>query len=141
MLRTTLIHPPLLAALAACGHGSRVLLADANYPVMTGVASRAAVIHLGLRPGMVGVIEVLSTLLDSVVVESAAVMASSDASEPPVFEEFRALLGLPLEEMTRHDFYTAARSPDLGVVVHTGEQRLFANVMLTLGVVHGRTIP
>ena len=31
MLRFPLIHPPMLAALAAAGHGARVLLADANY--------------------------------------------------------------------------------------------------------------
>ncbi|PKW26572.1 RbsD/FucU family protein [Phycicoccus duodecadis] len=141
MLRTTLIHPPLLAALAACGHGSKVLLTDANYPVKTGVAPHATVVHLALRPGTVGVIEVLTTLLDTVVVESAAVMAPPDGTEPAVFEEFGALLEMPLERLSRHDFYTAARTPDVGVVVHTGEQRLFANLMLTLGVVHGRTNP
>jgi len=42
VLRFPLIHPPLLAALAAAGHGSRVLLADANYPHATGVSPRAA---------------------------------------------------------------------------------------------------
>lgn len=141
MLRTTLIHPPLLAALAACGHGSKVLLADANYPVRTGAWPHAAVVHLALRPGTVGVTEVLATLLDAIVVESAAVMAPSDGAEPAVFEEFGTLLGLPLERLSRTDFYSAARTPDVGVVIHTGEQRLFANLMLTLGVVHGRTHP
>ena len=33
MLRTDLIHPPLLEALARCGHGSKVLIADGNYPL------------------------------------------------------------------------------------------------------------
>jgi L-fucose mutarotase/ribose pyranase (RbsD/FucU family) len=28
--RSPLIHPPLLAALGAAGHGGRVLIADAN---------------------------------------------------------------------------------------------------------------
>ncbi|WP_318783043.1 RbsD/FucU domain-containing protein [Cellulosimicrobium sp. SH8] len=36
MLRYPLLHPGLIGALAGAGHGSRVLLADANYPHSTG---------------------------------------------------------------------------------------------------------
>src|SRR6266568_4063679 len=46
MLRFPLIHPPLLAALGAAGHGARVLIADANYSHSTNVGPRAQVIHL-----------------------------------------------------------------------------------------------
>jgi L-fucose mutarotase len=55
VLRFPLIHPPLLAALGAAGHGGvargRVLLADANYSHSTNVSPAATVIHLNLRPG------------------------------------------------------------------------------------------
>ena len=30
MLKTKLIHPEIMAALSLCGHGSKVLIADAN---------------------------------------------------------------------------------------------------------------
>ncbi len=50
MLRFPLIHPPLLAALAACGHGGKVLLADANYSHGTNVYPGATTIYLNLRP-------------------------------------------------------------------------------------------
>jgi L-fucose mutarotase/ribose pyranase (RbsD/FucU family) len=36
VLRTRLLHPEILAALAGAGHGSRVLIADGNYPFSTG---------------------------------------------------------------------------------------------------------
>jgi len=36
MLKYRLLHPELLSVLAQAGHGSRILLADANYPVATG---------------------------------------------------------------------------------------------------------
>ena len=52
MLLFPLIHPPLLAALAACGHGGKVLIADANYSHSTNVSPRAALIYLNLRPGL-----------------------------------------------------------------------------------------
>jgi L-fucose mutarotase len=55
VLRFPLIHPSLLAALAACGHGGKVLIADANYSHSTNAHPRAALIHLNVRPGLVTV--------------------------------------------------------------------------------------
>jgi L-fucose mutarotase len=36
MLKTTLLHPEILYALGAAGHGSKVLISDGNYPHTTG---------------------------------------------------------------------------------------------------------
>ena len=33
MLTTKCIHPGLMKALSLCGHGSKVLIADGNYPL------------------------------------------------------------------------------------------------------------
>ena len=33
MLTGKLIHPDIMAALALCGHGDKVLIADGNYPL------------------------------------------------------------------------------------------------------------
>jgi L-fucose mutarotase len=37
--------------------------------------------------------------------------------------------------MARGEFYAAARSPDLAVAVASGDQRLYANILVTVGVV------
>ncbi|WP_418605716.1 RbsD/FucU domain-containing protein [Georgenia sp. SUBG003] len=37
-------------------------------------------------------------------------------------------------ELGRREFYDACRGPDLALVVATGDQRLYANLLLTLGV-------
>jgi L-fucose mutarotase len=74
VLRFPLIHPPLLAALAGCGHGAKVLLADANYSHVTNIGPRATLIHLNLRPGLVTVDQVLEPLLAAVPVEAAHLM-------------------------------------------------------------------
>jgi len=63
VLRFPLIHPPLLAALAACGHGGKVLIADANYSHSTNAGPRATLIYLNLRPGLVTVDQVLAPTL------------------------------------------------------------------------------
>ena len=137
MLRFPLIHPPLLAALGAAGHGGRVLLADANYSHSTNVSPAATLIHLNLRPGLVTVDQVLEPVLAAVPVESVAVMRPDDGTTPAVFTRYREMLGddLPLQPLGRMDFYAQCRQPDLAVCVATGDDRLYANVLLTIGYV------
>jgi L-fucose mutarotase len=134
VLRSPLIHPPLLAALGAAGHGGRVLIADANYSHSTNVHPRAALVHLNVRPGLVTVDQVLEPVIATVPVESVTVMQPDDGSTPEAFAGYRDLLGgLPLQPIGRLDFYAACREPDLAVCVATGDTRLYANVLLTIG--------
>jgi L-fucose mutarotase len=136
MLRYPLIHPPLLGALARAGHGSVVLLADGNYPYATAVSPTAETVWLNLRPGQIPVDDVLETLLGVIPVEAARVMATDTGDEPEIYSRFRTLLpSLTLHPLPRAAFYDEARGPDLAVAVATGEQRLYANILLTLGVV------
>ena len=136
MLRYRLTHPELAAALAAAGHGSIVLLADGNYPLSTATAPTAARIHLNLRPGQVPVDDILATVLDAVPIEAARLMRPDEGPEPGVFGRFRDLLGeVRPTTLARHDFYAAARGIDLAVAVASGDQRAYANILLTIGVV------
>ncbi len=137
MLRGPLLHPEILEALASAGHGARVLIADGNYPFATGAHPAAKRVFLNLAPGTVSAPEVLKVLTKAIPIEKAQVMQPADGSEPPIFEEFRALLGpvLPLSPMGRFEFYDAARGADTALVIATAEQRIYANVLLTIGVV------
>jgi L-fucose mutarotase len=137
MLSTRLIHPEILAALGAAGHGARVLIADGNYPFSTGSHEGAKRVYLNLRPGMVTVPDVLEALVAVLPVESALVMVPSEGPEPEIFAEFLRLLpaGVPLEKKWRLNFYEEARSPDTALVIATGEQRIYANILLVIGVV------
>jgi L-fucose mutarotase len=40
---------------------------------------------------------------------------------------------VPLERVERFAFYDRVRSPDTGVVVATGDERLYGNLLLTIG--------
>lgn len=136
MLRYPLTHPELLRALAAAGHGSKVLLADGNYPHATATPAGATIVYLNLRPGLIGVRDVLETVLTAVDVEAAAVMTPDGDDEPEVFADFRTLLpGLHLEPLERYAFYRAACEPAVTLAVATGEQRWYANLLLTIGAV------
>lgn len=136
MLQYPLIHPQLLAALGAAGHGSKVLIADGNYPHGTARGRNSVLIHLNLRPGLCTVSDVLEPVVSAVPIEAAAVMTAPDRRQLPVHEEFRNCLGVDVEWQTleRFAFYQEARSDDVAVVVATGDQRIYANLLLTIGV-------
>lgn len=137
MLRYQLIHPDILQALGTAGHGSKVLLADGNYPFTTGSNPQAKRVYLNVAPGLVTVPQVLGALVSAIPLERAEVMQTADGSEPPIWNEFRGLLGpdLPLVPLERFAFYDAGRHPDVALVIATGEQRVYANLLLTIGVV------
>ncbi|HNR29364.1 MAG TPA: RbsD/FucU family protein [Candidatus Hydrogenedentes bacterium] len=137
MLKHRLLHPDILEAIASAGHGSRILIADGNYPASTCLGENAALVYLNLAPGKLTVTEVLETLLSAVEIEEAAVMTPGDGPEPPIFDEFRRLLpGLDLVEYDRFEFYEEASGPETCLQIVTGERRLYANLLLTLGVVN-----
>lgn len=133
MLTTTCMNPCILEALSYCGHGSKILIADGNYPLLekTGDAKK---IYLGLCPGTPTVTEVLHALLGVCNFERAEVMTPGDGSEPEIFPEFRRELnGMELHALGRYEFYQACMEPDaLVLAISTGEQRVFANLLLTV---------
>ena len=146
MLKGQLIHPDLLGALGAAGHGSKVLIADANYPASTTLGPNAELIHLNLMPGLVSGTDVLRALVGAVPVEAAAVMQTlkqgpyAMADEPDIWADYRDILraaGNPdeLEQIERYAFYDAVAEDDVAVTIQTGEQRIYANLLLTIGVV------
>lgn len=136
MLRSSLTHPTILAALASAGHGSTVLIADGNFPFSTAPYPAAPVVFLNLAPGLVTVTDVLQAVVPVIPIEAALLMASGTA-KAPAHDAIRACLpvAVTIEAVARQAFYAVTRLPNLGLVIATGDTRLFANVLLTIGVV------
>lgn len=133
MLTGKCIHPELMAAVALLGHGDKVLIADGNYPLAskTGEAKK---IWLGLRPGLPSVTDVLEALQSVIHIESAQVMDPGDGSVPAIFGEFEEMLGgMELEKLGRYPFYDVCGEKTLRLAISTGEQRTFANLLITVG--------
>ena len=137
MINGKLIHPQILGALGEAGHGATILIPDGNYPVSTGANPLAERVYLNLAPGMVTVTDVLAALLSVTPVEAAQVMARHDGAEPSIYQEFRHLLGdqIELQALERFAFYDEASKDNCCLVIATGEQRIYANILLTIGVV------
>ncbi len=135
MLKGKLIHPEIMQYLSLCGHGSKVLIADGNYPLKA-KAPNAHRIYLGLTPGKPTVPEVLEALLSVEKFESMELMLPESGEEPPIFGEFRKLLpDVPVKMLGRYGFYDACCDPIVELAISTGEERPFANILLTVGCV------
>ena len=136
MTFTDCIHPELLKALAQAGHGSNILIADGNFPADIGVPERAAKVFLNYAPNKPLVPEVLETVTKLVDVESALVAVRDDGKDTPIMDEFRSLLpeGTPLEKVGRWDFRAACMAPETGLLIQTGDLRLYGCILLTVGI-------
>ena len=144
MLKHQLIHPKINEVLARAGHHARILIADGNYPASTKKGPHAEVVCLNLSPGVVTVAQALRALLSAVPVDHVNTMGIppddpyAQKGEPPVWEEYRRLITdagfkLKLEPIPKWDFYEAVISPDHVLTIQTGDQALWANVLLTMG--------
>ncbi|MCA9911111.1 MAG: RbsD/FucU family protein [Anaerolineae bacterium] len=136
MLKSQLLHPQILEALGGSGHGGKILIADGNYPFSTRANPAAARVYLNFMPGKLTATDVLEGIVSAVPIESADVMTPDSGEEPGIFAEFRRLLpGMELHKHGRFPFYDLCHDSDLCLVVATGEQRIYSNILLTIGVV------
>ncbi len=137
MLKTNIIHPELIQALAEAGHGARILLADSNYPVTVKANPDARIVFLNFIPGMIGGVDIIRALVQTVQIESAIYMAPPDGKMPAVVSEYRKLIpkSAPFASLERFDFYEEASTPDTSLVIASGEQRVYANLLMTVGVI------
>jgi L-fucose mutarotase len=137
MVLSRLLHPDILSALARAGHGSRVLIADGNFPSATESPAAALKVFLNLRRGLVTVTDVLAVLAETIPIESAIAMEPPDGKPVGVHAEFKKLLpgDVIFTSKKRTEFYGEVKSSATTLVIATGEERRFANLLLTIGVV------
>jgi len=145
MLKSQLIHPEISAIVARAGHSSKILIADGNYPASSAIGPGAELVSLNLAPGMPTVAQVFQVLLSAVPIEAVNTMGMPDddpfklPEDPPVWNEYRGILqqaeaAIELQPIERWDFYDAVASRDHVLTIQTGDQALWANLLLTVGV-------
>ncbi len=137
MMLTRILQPDILSALGRAGHGSCVLIADGNFPVSTHAPASAMKVFLNLRPGLVRVTDVLEVLRDTIPIEQATMMATPDGQPAAIHHDFLKLLpnGVPTRSLPRAEFYATVSQPATALVIATGEEQRFANILITIGVV------
>ena len=145
MLKSELIHPEISAVIGRAGHSSKILIADGNYPASSAIGPGAELVSLNLAPGLLTVSQVFRVLLQAVPIEAVNTMGMPDDDpfksdkDPAVWSEYRQILSdagadLDLKPIQRWDFYDAVASRDHVLTIQTGDQALWANLLLTIGV-------
>jgi len=146
MIKARLLHPEILAILARAGHSSKILIADGNYPFVTQLGSNARLVSLNLTPGLINATQALEAIVSAVPIEEATVMqpvASGPYAlpdEPSIWSDFQRILkesgsDVSLKKLERFAFFDAAKDDNVALTIATGEQRLYANLLLQIGVV------
>lgn len=134
-----LLTPELLNILRAMGHGDELAIVDANYPA-TSNASR--LIRLDGASASSALIAVLSVLpLDSFVKAPVNCMqvVGKPKEIPPSIADFQTIVDrlsafpVKIARIERFAFYERARTCFAHVA--TGDRRLYANIILTKGVI------
>ena len=145
MLKHQLIHPKINEVIGRAGHHAQILIADGNYPASSTLGRNAELVSLNLAPGMVTCTQVLQVLLTAVPVDVINTMGIPEGDpyalggDPPVWNEYRQVisdagLSLELEPISKWDFYDAVASRNHVLTIQTGDQALWANILLSIGV-------
>jgi L-fucose mutarotase len=137
----SILTPDALHALASMGHGDDVAIVDANFPAARlAAASGARLVDLAGVDAPTALRAVLRLLpVDDFVANPLRTMqvVGDVSAVPPPVTEFKAVLMAAGEEppvgLERHAFYQQASAAFL--ILRTGEQRKYGNILLRKGVV------
>jgi D-ribose pyranase len=128
MNRGRLIHPELLAVIAAMGHTDSIVIADAGLPIPESVPR----IDLAFTRGHPTFLEVLEAVAGELVVERATLAVEIRGQSPDLHERALPLLPEKVEYLPHEDFKRLTR--EAKAVVRTGETTPYGNVILHGGV-------
>lgn len=137
----SILSPELLCALSQMGHGDELVIADGNFPSHS-VGKNAIVIRAdghGVPELLDAILQVLP--LDTYTEKPVGLMAvcEGDDVETPIWDKYNELLNKhepdhhDIEFIERFEFYERAKGAYL--IIATGEQALYANILLKKGVV------
>lgn len=137
-----ILSPQLLKVLCEMGHSDKLVIADGNFPAES-IGKDAIVIRMDGH-GTCEILEAILQLfpLDTYVEKPIHLMQvmKGDPVKTPIWDEYRKIVNAADErgaavigEIERFAFYEEARSAY--AVIATGEEALYANIMLQKGVV------
>ena len=133
----SVLSPELLKILMEMGHGDEIVIGDGNFPAAS-VAKRLVRLD---GHGVPAILDAVLTLmpLDTYVEAPVALMQNGEGEAvPPIWEEYKNIVKdregeKPFELVERFAFYERAKNAYC--VVATGEQAIYANIILKKGVV------
>jgi len=135
----SILSPELLATLMALGHGDQLVIADGNFPASSIARRLVRADGHGVPPLLDAILQFFP--LDTFVPRPVALMAvvPGDNARTDIWQEYERIVKKwdprfnGFEMVERLVFYERARAAY--AVLATGEPAIYANVILTKGVV------
>jgi D-ribose pyranase len=129
MKRSGLLHPALIQAIAAAGHGDVIVIGDSGLRVPRNCRR----IDLGVTCGVPGIVDVLRAVVGELAIESAVIASEFRDWNPEIREH--VLAELPVEPTeTPHRELIVELAERQAIYVMTGECSAYTNVALICGV-------
>ncbi|MCF3946605.1 ribose ABC transporter [Acidiphilium sp. AL] len=129
-----LLTADLLHALRAMGHGDAIAIVDANFPATANTRRLVVLPGCDASAMLRAILSVLP--VDDFIAHPLTTMqvVGDPDAVPPAVAEFRMIAGeAGMGSVERHEFYRLTR--EAFAIVQTGDRRLYANVIVTKGVI------
>lgn len=134
-----LLSPELLMILRAMGHGDEIVIVDANYPAVSNARRLVRLDGVDSSRALAAILSVMP--LDSFVKAPASGMqvVGKPKEIPPAIADFQTIVDrlsdfpVKIGRIERHAFYERAKT--CFAIVATSDRRLYANILLTKGVI------
>ena len=132
-----IISPSLLKALCEMGHGDELVIADANYPSETNGKRVVRADGLGGEELLEAILELMP--LDTYSEFNMLLMNTTNGDPTPeIWAKYQAIANkkdknTKIGFLERNEFYERSRSAY--VIVASGEEAVYANIMLKKGVI------
>ena len=136
----SILSPELLKILMEMGHGDELVIADGNFPAASMAQRLVRCDGHGVPPLLSAILQFFP--LDTFVPEPVALMqvVPGDTTKPEIWKEYQSIVqsydsrATSMEQVERFAFYERAKKAY--AIVATGEQALYANIILKKGVVN-----
>lgn len=135
----SILSPELLKILMEMGHGDEIVIADGNFPAAANAQRLIRLDGHGVPPVLEAILQLFP--LDPYVEKPVSLMqlVPGDTVKTPIWDTYRTIVktsGEPFEAfevVERFAFYERAKKAY--AIVATSESALYANIILTKGVV------
>lgn len=138
-----LLQPELLRILAEMGHGDEIVIGDGNFPAASMGKRCVRCDGHGVNELLDAILQVfpLDDFVEAPVTLMEVVPGTMPDGEPPIWADFRTTIarhepGARIQLVKRFDFYDQSRQAY--ATIQTGEQQLYACVILKKGVIRAR---
>ncbi|GEK35204.1 RbsD/FucU family protein [Kurthia sibirica] len=135
----SILSPALLKLLMEMGHGDQIVIADANFPAASLARNLVRADGHGSEALLAAILQLMP--IDTYSEKSVLFMQhGKEVATPRIWDKYEQIIQdanepLSIGHIPRFDFYNLAKT--CYAIVATGEEQLYANIILTKGVLQG----